>query len=82
MVKRIVTYEGERVKQSRWLTNALNERQITVSELARRMHVTRQMVYNLLHGHQRMTFLHVIAICYLLKLEDDPKEIYKQINEN
>lgn len=63
----------------KWVCKVLNQCKFTQTELAKRLHCTRQMVSNLVNGRNNMTFDKVCAICYVTGIHDDPEEVWNAI---
>lgn len=66
----------------KWLAGVLNLCGVSQSELADRLHTTRQSVCKLLNGQTKMTFCKVVAVCYVCGLTDDPEAIWHSIEQN
>lgn len=64
---------------AKWLCHVLNESQISARQLAPKIHVSHQTIYNLLYGKTNFTFPIVAAICYVTKMYD-PEEVWNEIS--
>lgn len=78
-----VQYEPDEntTRGQRWLCAVINANQVSQVELARKLHVVKATISNLLNGYSHLTFGNVCAICYVLKLKDDPEEVWEFIRE-
>ena len=68
--------------QTRWLFAVMNVCHINMSGLADKLRISRQAVSALVNGHSKLSFVMVVAICFLCKTNDDPEEIWKMIEED
>lgn len=82
-MRKVIRYELDEntTRGQRWLCAVINASQVSQVELARKLHITKGTTFNLLSGHSPMTFPYVCAICYVLKLKDDPEEVWEFIQE-
>jgi len=82
-MRKIIQYEPDAntTRAQKWLCAVINANKVSQAELAGKLHVTRGTVFNLLSGHSPMAFPYVCAICYVLKLKDDPEEVWEFIKE-
>ena len=69
--------------QSKWILRVLNRSNMSMAQLAEKLHLTRQNISKLVHGESRISFATVVAIWYVCELhEEDPEEILKTIEED
>lgn len=67
--------------QERWLLNILNEYNLTIASLAKKIHVSKQAISFWICGRTKISFGNICAICMLVDKHTDPEVIYKTINK-
>ena len=65
--------------QTIWLVDILNEHDMSFSDLSRLLHVSKQTITNWAASTHPMSFPCIAALIFLLKLDDDPEDVYKTI---
>lgn len=66
-------------EQEIWLCGILNRSGMYAATLGRKCHISRQHIYNLMYGVNKLTFPMVCAICYVTGL-DDPEEVWNALS--
>lgn len=65
-----------------WLCNRILWNNRTVEECAEMLHITRACVSQHLHKRSKPTFPMVVGYCWIFNMEDDPKHIWKFVEED
>lgn len=60
-----------------WLTTNRMEYGWTMTDVAKKLHTTKQTVSNHTCGRTKVPFVYIIAYCSLFGNKDDPEEIWK-----
>lgn len=67
--------------QVRWILNILNEYNLTMNSLAKKIHTSRMTVTYWANGTTKISFGNICAICMFVDKHADPELIYKTINK-
>lgn len=80
-IKKVIYYQVEDTDRfiEKWLANILNEHGLNCMKLARLLHVSKQTPINWLTGKAKVPYTTIVAICYLLKIKDNPDEVYQKM---
>ena len=82
-VKKIIRintqYEADDAFIQKWLVDVLNTNNLNCTQLAKLLHVSKQTTCAWVQGQYEPSYTTIIAICYLLKLKDDPNEIFEKM---
>lgn len=74
-----------RTKFGEWLVHNIYHNDLTITQLAKRLHLSRATVSAHVNGTQRPTFVHILAYCYVFeKISGEtefPQAIYKMVDE-
>ena len=68
--------------QQRWLLNILNDYNLTMSQVAKKIHVSKQTVAFWINGTTKIAFGNICAICMFVDKYANPELIYKTIYNN
>ena len=63
----------------KWLCRVLNMCGMTQSEIADKLHTTRQSINKLVNGNTELTFDKICAICWACDLGENPDKIYHEL---
>ena len=78
VVKRERILDNNANEEQKWIYSVILRSGMTLAELARRCHISRQAVYNWMTGSSHISFCSVCTICYGTKL-DDPEYVWTKI---
>ena len=65
--------------QQRWLIHVLDWSGLGICELAKKAHISRQYVSNILHQKNKLTFPMICAICVATGIPDDCEKVYFEV---
>ena len=68
--------------QQRWLLNILNESQMNSSELANKIHTSRQTLSCLINNKWPISFQYICAIIWATGFKENPETIYELIKKD
>jgi len=69
-------------KQELWMVRLLNSRKLNCTTLANILHVTKQTISNYVNCAYEIPFIFIAAACKVFDLENDPEEVYREIQED
>lgn len=74
-----------RTKFGEWLAYNMYHNDLTIIQLAERLHLSRATVSAHINGTHKPTFVHILAYCYIFeKMNNEtlfPQDIYKMADE-
>lgn len=68
--------------QSKWLFTVMNRSHTNMTGLADKLHMSRQNISALINRRSGISFVVIVAICYLCDIDDDPEQVWKAIKED
>lgn len=77
--KKVYHLRKESGVQQKWLVSVFNRAGINMSELADKLHITRQSVSTWMTGKVTLPYMAICAICHVLKLPDNCERLYSAI---
>lgn len=69
-------------KQELWMVRLFNSRKLNCTTTAKKLHTTKQTVSNYANCVYEIPFMFIAAACRVFDLEDDPEEVYREIQED
>lgn len=70
-----------RTKFGLWMTQNMMRSWMTQMDIANKLHISRATVNGHATGYKRPTFVNVISYCWAFGCKDDPKEVWKLVDE-
>lgn len=80
-VKRYYEPESNASPASKWLCDVLNYSGFTQSDLAEKLHMSRQSMSKLMCGVSKLSFCQMTAIIYVCELDSNPERIWREISQ-
>lgn len=64
-----------------WMLNNMDERGWTCTDVAEKLHTTRQNVCNHTYGRVKPSYTMVVAYCWLFDMNNSPNEIWEIVQK-
>lgn len=62
-----------------WMLNNMDERGWSCTDVAEKLHTTRQSVNNHTYGKNKPSYMQVVAYCWVFDFKDNPDDIWELV---